>query len=391
MKDRQGLWEKALEVLNIITQHGFEAFIIGGAVRDFHLRRRIHDVDIATSASVDEMKTMFPKAKQLSKHFPTCLVIYQQEAFEVTTYRSENKTLTADLLHRDFTMNAMAIDRKTAIIDPFGGKTDIKQQIIRSVEPAKRFKEDPLRMIRAVRFMAQLDFSIEPGTHECLLKHRPLLEQLPAERVQAECGKLLMGDDHRDALTYLFCCDIPAFFPKAIRPVSIHARKHSYNYDMQPLITAEERWAAFLWLLYGKEAKQMPKKWRFSNRDKQKLIVILSFAEAYPETIPWNKQLIYQTGLTLALQVERLHQWLYDHTKKERFVYIQSVYRTLPITSREELRINGKDILATVPLIKKEKIGDVLRQLEHKVVEGSVKNDRQELVTFVKEKLHNER
>lgn len=190
-----------MDILKTLTARGFEARMVGGCVRDTLMRRRPNDWDIATSAAPEEIIRSFRRTVPTGIRHGTVTVLYGGGKCEVTTYRVESaysdhrrpdsvrftSRLAEDLSRRDFTINAMAMDAAGAVTDLFGGREDIARRIVRCVgEPEKRFDEDALRMLRAVRFAAKLDFSIDPGTLAAMESCAHLASALSAERVAHE-------------------------------------------------------------------------------------------------------------------------------------------------------------------------------------------------------------
>ncbi|CAM5206923.1 CCA-adding enzyme [Lysinibacillus sphaericus] len=172
-------WQAAFTVIEQLEEAGFEAVVVGGAVRDAILNRPAHDVDVATNALPQEVKTVFNRTVDIGIQHGTILVIVPEGPVEVTTYRTDGeytdhrrpeevhfvRSLKEDLQRRDFTMNAIAMRRDGSFVDFYGGQRDIEASVIRAVGEAKvRFAEDALRMLRAVRFSAQLGFSIEASS-----------------------------------------------------------------------------------------------------------------------------------------------------------------------------------------------------------------------------------
>ena len=196
-------------IIDTLYEHGFEAYAVGGCVRDSLLGREPGDWDITTSASPEETKKLFARTVDTGIEHGTVTVLLGKEGFEVTTYRIDGKyedsrhpteviftrNLREDLLRRDFTINAMAYNDTEGIVDIFGGMDDLKRKIIRCVGNAReRFGEDALRIMRGVRFAAQLGFSLEKGTKEAMTELAPTLEKISAERIQTELVKLLVSD-----------------------------------------------------------------------------------------------------------------------------------------------------------------------------------------------------
>lgn len=212
------LSHKALYIIEKLNGCGFEAFAVGGCVRDMLMQTAAHDCDITTNALTDDILRVFAEHKTLDtgiKH-GTVTVILDGEPFEVTTYRlestySDNRhpdsvvftgRLEDDLARRDFTVNSIAYNPSAGLIDPFGGREDIAKGIIRCVGDAKkRFEEDSLRILRGLRFASVLGFEIEKKTAEAMHSCRHLIKNLSAERIFAELSKLLCGKNVKAVLT----------------------------------------------------------------------------------------------------------------------------------------------------------------------------------------------
>lgn len=209
--------EKCLYILRKLEKSGFEAYIIGGCVRDMIMGRQVNDFDITTNALPEQIIEVFADEKTIPtgiKH-GTVTVMYENEPFEVTTFRIDGEysdcrrpdsveftsSLREDCARRDFTMNAIAMDCNGNISDFFGGIQDIEKRIIRCVgDPEQRFMEDALRILRAVRFSSTLEFDIEENTAEFALKLRKNLDFVSAERIRAELVKLICGKNCIDVM-----------------------------------------------------------------------------------------------------------------------------------------------------------------------------------------------
>lgn len=200
--------EKVSLIINRLQEHGFEAYAVGGCVRDSVLGRIPNDWDITTSARPEETKQLFDRTFDTGIEHGTITVMMDREGFEVTTYRVDGKyedsrhpkevtftrSLKEDLLRRDFTINAMAYNDTEGLVDIFGGIEDLQNKIIRCVGNAEaRFGEDALRILRAVRFAAQLGFEIEEETQRGIVKLAPTLAKISAERIQVELVKMMVS------------------------------------------------------------------------------------------------------------------------------------------------------------------------------------------------------
>ncbi|MCK5812406.1 MAG: CCA tRNA nucleotidyltransferase [Clostridiales bacterium] len=197
------------EVLTSLINNGYESYIVGGAVRDFVLKRPINDIDIATSAKPMQIKKLFKKTLDTGIEHGTITVILNNKNYEVTTFRKEKKyinyrkpssvifikNIKQDIKRRDFTINAMLQTNDLKIIDYYKGLKHCKEKIIKTVgNPNKRFKEDALRMLRAVRFSVQLGFNINKKTWEAIKKHQYLLKHISKERITQEFLKTISGE-----------------------------------------------------------------------------------------------------------------------------------------------------------------------------------------------------
>ena len=205
---------KVVLIIKNLQRHGYDAYAVGGCVRDSILNRKPEDWDITTSAKPEQVKRIFRRTVDTGIEHGTVTVLIGKDGFEVTTYRVDGlyedgrhpkevtftSRLEEDLKRRDFTINAMAYNDDERLVDAFGGMRDLNYHLIRCVgDPKERFSEDALRILRAVRFSAQLAFPIEPETAEAIKSLAPNLEKISAERIQTELVKLVTSP-HPDDL-----------------------------------------------------------------------------------------------------------------------------------------------------------------------------------------------
>ena len=243
----------AKKLINRLTESGYEAFAVGGCVRDALIGSIPHDWDICTNAVPEQMKACFTGFTTFDagiKH-GTLSVVIDGETFEVTTYRidgtySDNRhpncvsftsDIVRDLARRDFTVNAMAYNDLKGIIDPFGGKADLKNRIIRCVgNPDDRFNEDALRILRALRFSSRLGFQIEEKTAASIHKNAHLLTHISAERIRDELTEILCGERAQDILnTYRDV--IAVFIPEIAETFDFDQRNKHHLFDIYSHIT----------------------------------------------------------------------------------------------------------------------------------------------------------
>ncbi len=221
--------EQVKFIISELNKNGYEGYIVGGCVRDYLMGIPPHDYDITTSALPEEVKAIFPHTVDTGIEHGTVTVIIDKIGYELTTYRIDGEykdnrhpeqviftdKLAGDLSRRDFTVNAIAYNDQRGYVDMFGGMEDIKKAIIKGVgEPSKRFQEDALRMMRALRFSAQLNFSIEENTMLALKENAQLIKNISIERIREEFFKLIISD-HNERLDLLYESGmLPYFLPE---------------------------------------------------------------------------------------------------------------------------------------------------------------------------------
>lgn len=249
--------EKAKYIIDVLEDAGYEAYVVGGCVRDSILGREPQDWDITTSALPLRVKELFRRTIDTGLQHGTVTVMQGEEGFEVTTYRIDGEyedgrhpkdvtftpNLEEDLLRRDFTINAMAYNDRRGLVDLYDGIGDINRKIIRCVgDPNARFSEDALRMLRAVRFSAQLGYTIEPATREAITKLAPTLEKISAERIRTELVKLLVSNNpyelkeaYETGMTAVFLPE----FDRAMQTEQNH-KHHCYSVGEHILHAIEE-------------------------------------------------------------------------------------------------------------------------------------------------------
>ena len=262
--------EAANYIIQTLMAHGYEAYIVGGCVRDSVLGRTPQDWDITTSATPEQTKALFRRTIDTGIEHGTVTIMMDHVGYEVTTYRVDGKyedhrrpkevTFTASLLEdlkrRDFTINAMAYNEQEGLVDIFGGAEDLRRGIIHCVGvPQERFDEDALRSLRAVRFAAQLDFEIEAKTRQAIREKAEFLRDISAERIQVELTKLITSD-HPERIIDAYELGITAIvLPEfdTMMETPQHTVYHKYdvgrhtvavmqNIDATPVL----RWAALL-------------------------------------------------------------------------------------------------------------------------------------------------
>lgn len=229
--------ENVMFIMNTIQSHGFEAYIVGGAVRDYHLNRPINDWDITTNALPDVIESMFDQTIAVGKSFGTIIVVMDSKHYEVTTYRTETSytdgrrpdsvsysmSLLDDLSRRDFTMNAMVMDSSGQISDYYDGLKDLSRKTLETVgNPKKRFTEDYLRVYRYVRFSCQLEFNSNEKI-DSVIKKIPVNTAISFERIQVEFNKILLSKKPSVGINHLKELNLLEYILPGI--------KETYNFD----------------------------------------------------------------------------------------------------------------------------------------------------------------
>ncbi|MFD0670382.1 CCA tRNA nucleotidyltransferase [Cohnella sp. GCM10027633] len=228
------LWAQGMKLLRVLAEAGHEAYLVGGCVRDRLIGRQLHDIDIATSALPEQVQELFPRTLPTGLQHGTVTVMADGAPFELTTYRTESgysdsrrpdevafvRDVKEDLARRDFTFNAMAVGLDGELLDPFGGRDDLAAGIVRTVGRAEdRFGEDALRMVRAIRFGAELGFALSADTWGGIASRRERLANVAMERIGAEWDKMMAGSGPDLACAWLRHSGLLAYAKEAMPAV----------------------------------------------------------------------------------------------------------------------------------------------------------------------------
>jgi len=379
-------------VLKKLEEAGYEAYFVGGSVRDFLLKREINDVDIATSATPAEVKKIFPKTVDIGIEHGTVLVLVNNGAYEVTTFRTESeyqdyrrpnevtfiRNLKDDLKRRDFTMNAIAMDRNRKLIDPFNGFLAIQNKIIQTVgSPSDRFQEDALRMMRAVRFVSQLSFQIERRTVEALSMLVHLLENIAVERKRAEFEKLLIGKNKQNALNILLETKIYLYLP-GLQAKSQHLEK-MLDFESSGL-TVNEMWSLLIFCLNlkEKEIEVFLKEWRLALKEIREIGRVVHFLYKRLEQ-EWNLNDLYYAGRETILSTERLYLVINKIKADDSIEQWINLYESLPIKERAEMNVSGNDLMDWFNKRGGPWLKETLLTIENKIIAGQLDNNKEKI------------
>jgi tRNA nucleotidyltransferase (CCA-adding enzyme) len=383
------IFQDAIPLLKKIEQAGYQAYFVGGSVRDYLLGRPINDVDIATSAFPDEIKSIFPRTADIGIEHGTVLVIEKEDEYEITTFRTESgygdfrrpdsvkfiRSLEDDLMRRDFTMNSMAMDAEGIIYDPFDGRGDIERKTIRTVgEPAERFSEDALRMLRGVRFVSQLGFELETGTREALKEYSNLLSHIAIERKTIEFEKIISGNYRAKALEILIQSTLYEQLPGlsgeyvAIRAIAgLPLVKRLSSDQMWLLLTvymdAEPAVFLKLWRLPSKVIKE---------RNKEKDILCRRLK------VGWTRELLFHSGLERAVNVEKVYNCIHSISNSSLESLLEK-FKALPIKDRKELKVTGNDIMKWQGKAGGPWVKETLESIEKAILNEEITNDHQKI------------
>lgn len=390
------LFEQAKPILQHIKSHGYEAYFVGGSVRDYLMNKDIHDIDITTSATPDEIEAIFSKTIPIGKAHGTINVLYQDEAYEITTFRTEGdyddhrrpndvafvRDLYEDVKRRDFTMNAIAMDENYQVIDYFHGQQDIAKRIITTVgEASARFEEDALRIIRGLRFQAQLAFHIEANTFSAMQEQITHISFLSIERIVVELKKLIQGQDVSTSFENMKQLNafqyIPFFSQSNMESVTI-SEPISFN--------------LFIAIVQVKQPSELSlTQLKISNQEKYTIHslsqLMLEIGDLQSKAT--LKRIVYDFDMQLLLELithraalEANHIKLPSPLIFNKEILAETA-KQLPIHTRKALAITGKDLLDHLQKPSGPWMKEILRKIELAVLQGEVTNCKTEILEWV--------
>ncbi|MBY0220602.1 CCA tRNA nucleotidyltransferase [Paenibacillus illinoisensis] len=411
--------EQSEQVLLKLNEEGYDAFWVGGCVRDELLGRSVDDMDITTSASPEQVMELFADCIPTGLQHGTVTVRSGGYYFEVTTFRTESeykdnrrpsevqfvKDIKEDLQRRDFTMNALAMDRRGTIVDPFGGQVDIREERVRCVGAAsERFGEDALRMLRCVRFASVFDFSIAYNTWKGLMRQRDLLQHIAMERVRTEMVKMMAGPHPLRGLDLLLHSKILEY---------IKAPVQGSRFNRNLLLRIGElkehdtllRWS--LLLIAGQykkdEADALLRKWTFSNDDRLRITGVLQFDELLKTVVQNDKDQVLLRAEWISAELTCGSQAAADWLKIQRILpaghflsasaeaSYQAILanaaewsRSMPVHELKELHITGENVLALLERKGGPWLGRLMKHLLRETAIGNIANQHEALTAEVK-------
>ncbi len=428
-----------------LKSNGFEAFLIGGSVRDFIMDLPIGDVDVTTSATPTQVKEVFKDFRVIETGIQhgTVTVLIDKEPIEITTYRSESAysdnrhpdsvtfstSLSDDVVRRDFTMNGIAYDFENGFCDLVNGIEDIKNKTIRCIGDAEtRFREDALRILRALRFSAVLGFGIEENTKSAIHKCKDLLNNISAERIQVEFVKLICGKNAYNVLKE-FSDVIAVFIPEIIVCVDFKQENRHHCYDVythilksmeiskpepiirlslffhdiaKPVVAHYDEKGEQHYYGHPKKSAEITEKiltrLRFDNDTKNKVVTLVSLHDTPiivdKEATPSKKRLkkiMSQIGEKLVFQLihikycdncaQNKEYYRGDEFYEKAYEIINEILEHQECFSIKDLEINGNDLISMG--YKGKEIGNILDKILDLVIRDKLKNEINEIKNYV--------
>lgn len=362
--------EKSLELLKIFNDNGYEAYLVGGFVRDYLLDKKSSDVDICTNATPMEIKELFKDVNIPFEEYGSVHLNYKKVLFEITTFRMDleyndkrtpskimyTDSLIIDLKRRDFIMNTLCMDKDGNIIDLLNASNDIKSKIIRTVGIAdRRFKEDPLRILRAIRFATELSFKLDDEVKKAINENKKLLSKLSYFRKKQELNKIFSSPNATFGINVLKQYGLDKY-------LDINLSKDVINTN-DPI---------------GIWAQISPSdKYQFTSLEKGYLNSILRLLKAKKI----SDMQLYKEGnyvCYIAAQILGLDE-----------INIYDRYDALPIKSRKDILLSPTEIIELLKLEDKSKVKDILNDLEDKILSKYLINDRDIITKYLIDRYKN--
>lgn len=382
-------FKEANTILDTLQKNGFEAYYVGGSVRDYLMDVSIGDIDITTNALPEDIQNIFPRTIDVGVEHGTVIVVINKTPFEVTTYRTETTysdyrrpdsvsfttSIKEDLARRDFTMNAVAMDRMFKIYDPYNGQLSIKNKEIVTVgDPYERFNEDALRMLRAIRFVSQLDFKLNESTFNGIVKLASNVQYISVERIVQELKKLYSGVNVSHAKSLLIDSQMLNFIPYFNKLDIDYIKKTNVHSFINEIIIQQ----------ILNENNHFKNELKLSNDEKNNIKNSLSFyndlgenespiilAYNYNEHIILNlKNIISDNNFLNQQYLNQIDDILLEKSR-------------LTIKSKKDLAVNGNDLMKTLNRHGGPWLKEVLSEIERNVLFNKLDNNYETIIEWV--------
>ncbi len=397
--------EAARRIIEQLNTSGFEAYVVGGCVRDSLLGRQPEDWDITTSAKPEQVKEIFNRTVDTGIQHGTVTVLIDHEGYEVTTYRIDGEyedgrhpksveftgNLLEDLKRRDFTINAMAYSDREGLVDAFDGVKDLEGRVIRCVgNPIDRFTEDALRILRAIRFSAQLGFDMEAETRAAISVIAPNMAKVSKERIQVELTKLLLSD-HPERLKDVYENGIGPYISKHFEAAGRQPFESERFTELPPV--KHMRWSGFLRLEEPEDAVGILKELKLDNDTIYQTKTLVSL---WKTEIPAQKPAIRQVMSTLSPELFKDLLWFqkvfcppsYKNRLEMVEQYSEEILRAGDCIRLKDMAVTGRELI-DAGMKPGPEMGTVLNRLFQLVLEKPECNNREYLMKsaeqFIKE------
>ena len=370
-------FKDAINILKTFNKNGFEAYFVGGCVRDFLLDKDFSDIDITTNALPEQVKNIFPKSIDTGIQHGTVTILVNGESYEVTTFRKEDEyvnhrapdkvefvsDLKEDLDRRDFTINAMALDYKGKLFDFHNGEADLKNKIIKTVnDPNERFFEDALRMLRAFRFSSRLEFDIDSNTLVAIKRNAKLIEYVSIERIVNEFRKLLEGKGNINSMQLMLDSMLNSYIP-FLKDIEVIEDFSEYTFCQSLYILLKMNNISFDDLkslkLSNKELKQI-KEYEKINTDFKNDIQL--------------ELILYKYNIEDV-------RFICSYFKYEDESEIEKI--KLPITSFNDIDIKSEEIIAFINRKPGPWIKEIIVLLEYEILLNGLVNNKKNILDFL--------
>ena len=370
-------FKDAIDILKIFNKNGYEAYFVGGCVRDYLLGEEFSDIDITTNALPEEVKKIFRKSIDTGIQHGTVTILVNGEGYEVTTFRTEDEytnhrapekvefvsNLREDLDRRDFTINAMALDSNGVLFDYHNGGKDLSSGVIRTVNnPNDRFYEDALRMLRAFRFSSKLGFEIEKDTLEAIKKNAELIKFVSIERIVNEFKKLLSGKGNLRSLELLLDSKLNTYIP-FLEEIEIIQDFSSYSFCQSLYILSKINNISF----------DILKELKLSNKEVKLIKEFDKINVDFVSKIPLEL-ILYKYNFEDVVFVAEYFSYNNRNT-------IENC--KLIINSFDEVDITSQEIISTIGEKPGPWIKSVVSELEHEILLNRLDNNRKDILDFL--------
>ena len=370
-------FKDAINILKTFNKNGFEAYFVGGCVRDFLLGKDFSDIDITTNALPEQVKNIFRKSIDTGIQHGTVTILVNGESYEVTTFRKEDEyvnhrapdkvefvsDLKEDLDRRDFTINAMALDYKGKLFDFHNGEADLKNNIIKTVnDPNERFFEDALRMLRAFRFSSKLGFVIDSNTIMAIKNNAKLITYVSIERIVNEFRKLLEGKGNIDSLQLMIDSTLNSYIP-FIKDIKVIEDFSKYTFCQSLYILSIINNISFDEL----------KKLKLSNKEVKLVKEYDKIRNDFKNNIPLEL-ILYK------YDIEDV-RFICNYFKFRDISEIDKV--KLAITSLNDIDITSEEIIAFINRKPGPWIRELITLLEYEILVNGLVNNRNNILDFL--------